>query len=134
MPLTKDKHNQIVDGSGQKVKCYPDVPEVLKKLKNDGYLLGIASRTEWPAGARELLKLFDWNKFFTFQEIYPGKKTTHFQKIKKDSGVDYSEMLFFDDEDRNIHDLNAIGVKSILVTDGVTQKLVDDALKNFENS
>lgn len=37
-------------------------------------------RTEWPEGARQLLKLFEWDKHFTYKEIYPGKKTTHFRR------------------------------------------------------
>lgn len=33
-----------MDGTGQKIKPYPDVPEILEELKNEGYTLGIASR------------------------------------------------------------------------------------------
>lgn len=42
--------------------------------------------------------------FVTFQEIFSSwtHKTDHFQKLKHTTGVPYSEMLFFDDENRNI--------------------------------
>jgi magnesium-dependent phosphatase 1 len=39
-----------------------------------------------------------------FQEIYSSwsHKTEHFQKIHTRTGVPFTAMLFFDDEDRNI--------------------------------
>lgn len=40
-------------------------------------------------------------------------------------------MLFFDDEDRNIKDLNQLGVTSILVRCGVNAKIVEDGLKIY---
>ncbi|KAG8193762.1 hypothetical protein JTE90_005058 [Oedothorax gibbosus] len=128
----KIRNDQVVDGSGQKIKFYPEVPAILESLKSKGYILGIASRTEWPEGARKLLLLFGWSEYFTHQEIYPGRKTTNFKKIKDASGVQYSDMLFFDDEVRNITDLTAIGVKSILVRDGVNMKMVEEAIKSFK--
>ncbi|GIY28779.1 magnesium-dependent phosphatase 1 [Caerostris extrusa] len=106
-PFKKVK-NHIVDGSGRKIKCFPDVPDVLNKLKSDGYILGIASRTEWPEGAEKLVKLFEWDNYFTYKEIYPGRKTTHFERMHKASGISYSDMLFFDDEARNIMDLKKL--------------------------
>lgn len=38
---------------------------------------------------------------FDFMEIYPGSKMTHFRKIREASGVEYEDMVFFDDEHRN---------------------------------
>lgn len=40
-------------------------------------------------------------------------------------------MLFFDDEHRNIQDLNKAGVLSILVKNGVSHKVIEDALAKF---
>ncbi|GFW60398.1 magnesium-dependent phosphatase 1 [Trichonephila clavipes] len=133
-PFRKDKNNRIVDASGKKIKCYPDVPGILQKLKNDGYILGIASRTEWPEGAKKLIQLFDWEKYFTYKEIYPGRKTTHFERMHKASEINYSDMLFFDDEQRNILDLKRVGVTSILVPDGVNKHIIEETLQNFKTS
>jgi len=40
-------------------------------------------------------------------------------------------MLFFDDERRNIRDLEAHGVISVLVDRGVTMEVVEQGLKMF---
>ncbi|CAG2101996.1 unnamed protein product [Medioppia subpectinata] len=121
----------VVDARGQKVGFYPEVPEVLKTLFSMGYTIGIASRTSAPEDAEELLSLFDWNKYITYKQIYPGCKTTHFNRIRKESGVQLSQMLFFDDESRNIKDLKAVGVTSILVNKGVDKVVINEGIKQF---
>jgi hypothetical protein len=40
-------------------------------------------------------------------------------------------MLFFDDEHRNIRDLEAHGVTSVLVERGVTMEVIEKGLKLF---
>lgn len=106
---------------------YPEVLEIMEhwSKKVD---IAIASRTSYPQGAESLLDLFGFNKYIKYKEIYPGCKNTHFLKLKKDSTYDFSNMLFFDDEMRNIRDLTKVGVESVLVDSevGVTKKLIDD--------
>ncbi|KAK4877335.1 hypothetical protein RN001_009841 [Aquatica leii] len=130
-PFRKSSSGSIVDSTGATVKCYKEVPKVLEKLKQDGYILGVASRTSEIRGAMQLIELFGWAKYFTYKEIYPGKKTTHFANFRKQSGIQYKDMLFFDDENRNIKDLKGEGVTSILVQDGVTEKVVENGLKEY---
>jgi len=67
---------------------------------------------------------------FDYLEIYPGSKTTHFTKIHKNSGVEYSEMLFFDDESRN-KNVETLGVVMRLVRDGVSLHEVDQGVKEW---
>ncbi|KAG8626971.1 hypothetical protein KVT40_005916 [Elsinoe batatas] len=38
---------------------------------------------------------------FDVLEIYPGDKKTHFERIRKKTGLPFEDMLFFDDERRN---------------------------------
>lgn len=40
-------------------------------------------------------------------------------------------MIFFDDERRNINDLNGYGVVSILVKNGVSDKVVIEGLEEY---
>ncbi|CAL1285767.1 unnamed protein product, partial [Larinioides sclopetarius] len=72
--------------------------------------------------------------------LWPFWVDTHVRSpIKKDkmqeaSGISYSDMLFFDDEERNISDLRTIGVTSILVPDGVNKQILEEALQSFRSS
>lgn len=50
-------------------------------LKANNILVAAASRTCEPPAARDMLKYFDLDKYFDFKEIYPGEKTTHFDKL-----------------------------------------------------
>jgi hypothetical protein len=37
-------------------------------------------RTDEIRGAKQLVDLFGWEKYFKYKEIYPGCKKTHFKK------------------------------------------------------
>ena len=82
----------------------------------------------------KLLHLFPANKkaldYFDYLQIFPGSKTTHFQRIQKQSGLDYREMLFFDDEARN-RNVETLGVIMCLVRDGVTRAEVDRGIREW---
>ncbi|KZC10646.1 PREDICTED: magnesium-dependent phosphatase 1-like [Dufourea novaeangliae] len=130
-PPFKKKGSVIVDAHGKIIHCYKEVPAVLKRLSDEGYELGVASRTSEIQGANQLLNLFNWEQYFKYKEIYPGNKLTHFSKIQKASGNDYKDMIFFDDEHRNIVDVNKLGVTCIFVRDGVSHTVVENALKDF---
>ncbi|XP_066261815.1 magnesium-dependent phosphatase 1-like [Euwallacea similis] len=130
-PPFKKQNGSVVDTYGAAVKYYLEVPEVLRKLTELGYEIGIASRTSEIKAANQLLDLFGWNKYIKYKEIFPGCKVTHFNNIKKHSKREYDEMLFFDDESRNIRDLNQVGVVSILVRNGVTMHVVEQGIKNY---
>ncbi|XP_076322448.1 magnesium-dependent phosphatase 1-like isoform X2 [Tachypleus tridentatus] len=131
-PFRKSGDGKVIDSSGRKIKYYPDVPKILERLTNEGIPMGVASRTEWPAGARQLLKMLDWEKYFSYQEIYPGSKLTHFQRFQEVSGVPYSQMIFFDDEHRNICEISKLGVTSVFVPKGLTNKVLEEGFKQFE--
>ena len=86
-------------------------------------------RTDDPPASKELLGVLGVDKLFDYMEIFPSQKFAHFKKygdihfvfsalfmssslsfsIKKSSGIDYSDMLFFDDEYRNIKDISKLG-------------------------
>ena len=116
--------------SVKKEKCmlYDDcwiILEVLMELKSShGIQLAIASRTQEPKWAKQLLQVLQIDHWFEYHEIYPSSKTRHFRQLQEKSKVDYSEMIFFDDELRNVKQVNSeLGVVSVLVERGLT---VDD--------
>lgn len=112
-------------------KLYKDSREVLEMLSEAKIPMAAASRTDDPPMAKNLLKLFDIDKFFSFKEIYPGCKVNHFKQFRRNSRFDYKDMLFFDDEDRNIEEVSALGVTCILVERGVTRKTLLEGLNLF---
>ena len=62
-----------------------------------------------------------------------GTKTAHFRKIKDKTGIEYADMIFFDDEARNRDVERQLGVYMHLVKTGVTKKAVDDAVKEWRS-
>lgn len=130
-PFRKGKQNKIIDVCGRTVHHYSDVPNVLKQLSEEGYELGVASRTSEIKGAKQLLDLFGWKKYFNYVEIFPGSKITHFSNIQKSSHADYKDILFLDDEVRNIMEVGKLGVYAVLIKDGVSRCVVEDALQSF---
>lgn len=73
--------------------------------------------------------LFD---LIDYIEIYPSCKTQHFAEIHEASGIPYEEMLFFDDERRNVV-VKSLGVHFILLdpSKGVTLDRFGSALELF---
>ncbi|KAK0042929.1 magnesium-dependent phosphatase 1-like isoform X1 [Biomphalaria pfeifferi] len=118
-PFHKTSDGKVYDAHQQRVKYYKEVPDILNHLHKSGFQLAIASRTSAIAEANELTKLFNWDQYFQYRQIFPGSKITHFKKLHSLSGVPYEEMLFYDDEHRNILDVSSLGVLCMLVNDGL---------------
>jgi magnesium-dependent phosphatase 1 len=119
-PPYKRVNEAIYDSENNKITLYPDVFQIIRQLTKRGYTLGLASRTYEPSWANKLLDLFEIGNYFNFKEIYPSSKKEHFLQIRNKSKVPYNKMIFFDDELRNIEDVEKLGVKSVLVRNGIT--------------
>lgn len=50
------------------------------------------------------------------------------------TGFNYEDMLFFDDEHRNIRDLTKLNVKCVLVENGMNMKVLEEGLNQFKKS
>jgi magnesium-dependent phosphatase 1 len=65
--------------------------------------LAAAAAAAGPAGAaaaratRRALDAFD------YLQMYPGSKVAHMERLAEASGLPFDEMLFFDDESRELH-------------------------------
>jgi magnesium-dependent phosphatase 1 len=147
-----------IDRAGRHVRLWPDICRVFADLEAHGVRIALASRTgavdeaeallallhgpPHPAtGAQRVLNDLVWHK-----EIYPGDKKAHFRGIRAraereagDGGpaaAAYEDMLFFDDESRNIVSVGAIGVTCVFVDDavGVTWGLYQDGLRRWREA
>ncbi|XP_060677460.1 magnesium-dependent phosphatase 1 [Hemiscyllium ocellatum] len=133
-PFRKERNGKVVDSSGRKVNLYAEVTEVLQALQRDGIQIAAASRTGEVTGANQLLNIFNLDSYFVQKEIYPGSKVTHFTRIKQATRIQFSEMIFFDDEPRNITDVEKLGVLCVLVRNGMTLKLLQEGLAKFAHA
>lgn len=129
-PLRRSESGQVFASCRNEVRLYPEVREMLERLTAEGHLLGLASRTSAPAIARELLELFGIGHHFAHQHIYPGDKSAHFHALHEETGVAFTDMIFFDDENRNIESVSRLGVAAHLVPNGMNGELVAAALRN----
>uniref|UniRef100_A0A673GRM6 Uncharacterized protein n=1 Tax=Sinocyclocheilus rhinocerous TaxID=307959 RepID=A0A673GRM6_9TELE len=67
---------------------------------------------------------------FCFSEGGPSSKPELIE-LKADSCVQFSDMMFFDDEDRNIVEVCRLGVHCVVVHNAITWALVKKALEQF---
>lgn len=147
-----DNINKVYDRNGQPLSFFPHVPSILFWLKRRGIPIAAASRTSAPSVARQALnglyliddsdlveeqgkgekRLVKAIDLFDYQEIYPGSKITHFRKLHEDSGVEYEDMIFFDDEYRNAEVGNKLGVHFVEVGhQGTDLGLVEKAMREW---
>lgn len=121
----------IIDQSGRVMRLYPDVPEIIDRIEAMGIPMALASRTDRPDWARELLDLMGYRNRFEYEEIFPSSKVAHFSNLHKQSQIPYSEMLFFDDEHRNIIEVGELGVNCVPITRGVDLSSFEAGLAMF---
>ncbi|QDU73444.1 Acid Phosphatase [Bremerella volcania] len=130
-PPFRVRDRRIEDRTGRLVRLYDDVHDILTHCDEQAISIALASRTQQPDWARELLGHLDITHRFAFAEIYPSSKLRHFAALQQASGLAYKEMLFFDDEMRNIDEVGGLGVASIYVRDGMTAELFHASLNEF---
>lgn len=64
-------------------------------------------------GLIELEPGLPMEKVFTYTEIYAGSKIGHFGELRRNSGVAYADMIFFDDWDENCNEVGSLGVACV---------------------
>ncbi|MCG8603168.1 MAG: magnesium-dependent phosphatase-1 [Verrucomicrobiales bacterium] len=130
-PFRKNGDGTIVDSDGRVLRLYEDALDIIGEIEASGIPVGLASRTERPDWAVDLLELMGIRERCDYEEIYPGSKVTHFRRLAEDSGLTFEEMLFFDDERRNIVEVGALGVTCVEVKNGINRAVFEDGLAQF---
>eukprot|EP00897_Mesotaenium_endlicherianum_P009824 jgi/Mesen1/8870/ME000530S08277 len=117
-------------------RLYSEARCVIDAVHAKSVLMAVASRTPTPDIAQSFLDKLGLASLFSPQEIYPSwtHKTEHFKVIHEKTGVPYSAMLFFDDEDRNINAVAKMGVTCVLVNDGLTVGALKEGLLKYAAS
>lgn len=131
-PYHCDQHGKVWDATGREMRFYADVVEILEEIESLGCSTALASRTDRPDWAREVLQLLGYGNHFDYQQIYPGSKVTHFTKLQEQTNLAFDTMLFFDDEHRNIVEVGELGVKCVEISNGLDWASFDRGLKMFE--
>jgi magnesium-dependent phosphatase 1 len=150
-PFTKTEDPGVVlDRYREELSLLPDVQAVLNVLETDPQFhdtkVAIASRTAEIEAAKECMGLLEVDikkrgaeagemktleSIASFVEIYPTSKVVHFAKFQQESGVAYQEMLFFDDEFRNVQEIARLGVTCQFCRDGLTWTAWTDGMEKF---
>lgn len=126
----------VVDRTNTSYGFYDSVPRILHALRGKVIIIAAASRTHAPDYARQVLSLLQIEgdkaiEYFDHMEIYPGSKITHFKRLAEASEIAYEDMLFFDDEHRNVEVDEQLGVCMVHVPDGVEPGVVDTGVREW---
>lgn len=121
-------NGQLRDEDGRWLYLYPEVYPILEELKLRGHRVAIASRTNAPTVAKQLLKVFGIDHFFEVCEVYPGSKVTHLARILKGLDVAAADVVFFDDESRDVEAVRTMGIEAVLVKQGLTREIIQPYL------
>ena len=125
---------QVLERNGREIRLYDCVERIIAECERHSVAIAIASRTEQPSWARELLERLAIRSRFDYEEIYPASKLRHFAALRESTGFSYESMLFFDDEMRNIREVSSLGVTSIFVADGMSSELFEQGLNMHRES
>jgi magnesium-dependent phosphatase 1 len=126
---------------GTDVRLLGDTRQIWRELHEAGMTIGVASRSDEPAWARECLQKFAiddadtsmWDAAGSGQlvEIYKGSKQGHFRELQRKTSTPFEHMLFFDDDPSNIRDVSALGVTCVLTPKGVTRDNLEEGLRAY---
>ena len=117
--LNSEKINEheieLINEEDTRIKAYPDVTEIVRTLRVDcmgrNDHIAIASRALNRSLALKAIDLFGWTPYISSFQIHPGSKVIHMNDIKFDLKFNkFNDVLFFDDDQRNLNELKSIGV------------------------
>lgn len=123
-----------VDRYGRIVTLYEGVLAALDFCESNNIDMALASRTAEPGWARQLIEMLGIFHRFKYKEIFPSTKVVHFNNLRNSSREEFTNMLFYDDEWRNIEEVGNLGVTSIYVENGLSYKVFEEGLKKWQKN
>jgi magnesium-dependent phosphatase 1 len=99
----------------------PTSPRARRKAERRAARLGGGSRSPIP----------HLHALASHHEIYPGSKIAHFKRIRERTGIEYSEMLFFDNESWNVREVERLGVVCVYCPQGLTRAAWEEGVRKF---
>eukprot|EP01113_Clastostelium_recurvatum_P004119 TRINITY_DN11819_c0_g1_i2.p1 TRINITY_DN11819_c0_g1~~TRINITY_DN11819_c0_g1_i2.p1 ORF type:complete len:164 (+),score=32.74 TRINITY_DN11819_c0_g1_i2:214-705(+) len=141
MPFLFSSSFRSIDVRGGRISLFPHVLRVWDFIRTLPHAqISIASRTETPDRAREVLGLLKtpWGNTMmdnvVHAQIYPGSKMKHMRRLHEITGVAYEDMIFFDDESRN-REVERLGVTFVLIDEdeGLSEAAFCQGLWTYAN-
>ena len=138
-----DGTQALVDRSGERVRLLGVAGEIFRSMRYDsqwqGTVCALVSCCDEPDWARECLDRFriaggteSLAVAVHSSHIYKANKKEHFRNLRKEyPDIDFSEMLFFDNERWNIDQVRQLGVHSIYCPEGLTEDVWYNALSKY---
>jgi len=139
-PFRRSIGGIIVDKFGRMSNPYKDVLGILSSLVNNDIPIAICSRNPDIHSIANLMSLmrFDCKKgnislldclpntnyIHAYSSDKTGGKNKHFTALKAATGVDFNQMIFFDDLLENITFAVKMGITSVLVKEGLTWEAI----------
>lgn len=139
------KHNEdniLTDSGGTRVKLLGKSAEILHELTQPPYektIISWVSCTDEPSWAAECLSMFTTSSgvpldsIAKHNQIFKANKREHFERLKKETGIEFSDMIFFDNQANNINDVSKLGVHSVLCPDGMLQEIWTQGIESFQS-
>lgn len=144
----------VIDRSGEQVHFFPAVHSVLSILETDPQFkdtteVEVASKTTEPQWAKTCMRLMDVDvadqnettgrktalqSVVDYEAIYPRNKRIHFAQLKEQSGVEYEDMLFFDNEYYNTVDVGRLGVVCAYCPQGLSKGAWIQGMEVFQEA
>ncbi len=146
-PFSVICEDELRDASGRSVRLLGASGKVLHDLKHHeawkGTIVAWVSCTDEPEWAEECLRKFQASGGAVpdvavpigdcahSSMIFKANKKEHFRRLKSMHNIEYSDMLFFDNEQGNIRSVESLGVKCIYCPDGLTASVWKQGLDLF---
>eukprot|EP00884_Botryococcus_braunii_P019679 jgi/Botrbrau1/6395/Bobra.49_1s0013.1 len=121
------------ESSLEHVSLIPEAMGTLAALKRKGVPCALCGRSEQPQDALSLISRLRASALFDIQRMYQDTQQQFQQlaEIQKEAGVDFEEMMFFDDGRRNIQDIARLGVTCAAFADSLKVSDLERALEVF---